>query len=58
MDIQKLVESILFIMNINSFSKELLTFLVESNFKENLVYKKFLKRITKIDLEIFVETFN
>ena len=45
-------------MNINSFSKELLTFLAEKNLKENLVYKKFLKRITKIDLETFVEVFN
>ena len=45
-------------MNINSFSKELLTYLAERNLNENLVYKKFLKRVTKIDLAEFVEVFN
>lgn len=45
-------------MNINSFSKELLTYLSEQNLNENLVYKKFIKRVTKINLETFVDVFN
>ena len=45
-------------MNINSFAKELLTYLSEKKLNENLVYKKFLKRVTKIDLTTFVEVFN
>ena len=35
-----------------------MTFLVEKDLNENLVYKKFLKRVTKIDLTEFVEVFN